>query len=623
MPIVSPVESKSPKGRLIHAAVFVVLALGGSTMIYPFMIMLSGSVRSAVDQAETSLIPGYLVDTDALYRKFLETKYNQHEVDLMQGHRRPYFSFAQAQPPPPSPDQAVEDLRRFMNDPALPVHWQRLGGTEGFETVPENLRELRSRVRDRLDGDLEALSQSVGTPIDSWLNVILPRCEWLSPRFALPGNILTDIYIEMLREAPAADRQLVSLSGEFLTSMAYPNYGQIDPAAMNNVYGLELITFDAFHLPREVPTAEQSAFRAHWLEFVRERLNPSFISLKQPDRNAYRKFLADRYGTVEQIAQTWSQPITSFDEIDLPQGQWIIGAERLDYAAYLAEQDPGALVLVGSDYAYQDFLEDHYGSVAELNIVYGSSYHGFDEVLMPMAQLEYEHVASHRSELRWAFATRNYINVAQELVLQGRPLLLTIVFVSLCVVLALLVNASAAYAMSRFELPGTFKILLLMMATTAFPPMVTLIPQFIVLRELDLLNTMVALVLPFVLNGYMVFLLKGFFDSLPRELYEAGRIDGAGECRMFFQITLALSKPILAVLGLQTFNAAYTAFLYPLLVAPDRDMWLISVWLYQFQQRNSTATVYASVVVASIPTLVVFLFAQRTIMRGIVVPTEK
>jgi multiple sugar transport system permease protein len=92
---------------------------------------------------------------------------------------------------------------------------------------------------------------------------------------------------------------------------------------------------------------------------------------------------------------------------------------------------------------------------------------------------------------------------------------------------------------------------------------------------------------------------------------------------MFFQITMALSKPILAVLALSTFTAAYASFLYPLLVAPDPDMWLIAVWLYQFQQRASSGAVFASVIIASIPTLVIFLFVQRTIMRGIIVPTEK
>src|SRR5205814_7847206 len=126
----------------------------------------------------------------------------------------------------------------------------------------------------------------------------------------------------------------------------------------------------------------------------------------------------------------------------------------------------------------------------------------------------------------------------------------------------------AAYAMARFRLHGTYNVLLILMATVAFPPMVTLIPSFILMRKLDLLNTFAALVLPFAANGYLIFLLKSFFDSLPRELYEAAAIDGASEFRIFWQITMSLSRPILAVIALEAFNAAYTMFLYPLIVCP-------------------------------------------------------
>ncbi len=240
-----------------------------------------------------------------------------------------------------------------------------------------------------------------------------------------------------------------------------------------------------------------------------------------------------------------------------------------------------------------------------------------------LADLERLHVAEHAGSIRWDFLTRNYVNVWNELTVQGRVLFNTAVFCLLAIVLSLLVNPLAAYALSRYKLPSTYKILLFLIATMAFPPMVTMIPQFVMLRNLGLLNTFAALVLPLIVNGYMIFLLKGFFDALPQELYEAATIDGAGEVRMFFQITMALSKPILAILALGTFTGAYTMFLYPLLVAPDQDMWLMSVWLFQFQQRSTSAAVFASVVIASIPTLIVFLFTQRMIMRGIAVPQEK
>jgi ABC-type glycerol-3-phosphate transport system permease component len=106
-------------------------------------------------------------------------------------------------------------------------------------------------------------------------------------------------------------------------------------------------------------------------------------------------------------------------------------------------------------------------------------------------------------------------------------------------------------------------------------------------------------------------------------LYEAAEIDGFSEMRMFFQITLALSKPILAVVALGAFTAAYTMFLYALIVCPRPDMWLLSVWLFQFQQQSNSSTVFASILIAAIPTLVVFLLCQNIIMRGIVIPTEK
>jgi len=153
--------------------------------------------------------------------------------------------------------------------------------------------------------------------------------------------------------------------------------------------------------------------------------------------------------------------------------------------------------------------------------------------------------------------------------------------------------------------------------------MVTLIPKFIMLREMNLLNTFAALVLPFAANGYLIFLLKSFFDSLPQELYEAAAIDGASEPRIFFQITMSLSTPILAVVALEAFNAAYAMFLYALIVAPAPDMWLATVWLGQFKERASLGPVFAAVLITCIPTLIIFILAQRVIMKGIIVPTEK
>jgi multiple sugar transport system permease protein len=181
----------------------------------------------------------------------------------------------------------------------------------------------------------------------------------------------------------------------------------------------------------------------------------------------------------------------------------------------------------------------------------------------------------------------------------------------------------AAYALSRYNLPNQYKILLFLIATMAFPAVVTMIPNFLLLRDLGLLNTFAALLLPGMANGYAIFLLKGFFDSLPRELYEAAELDGASEWTKFWLITMNLSKPILAVIALGAFNAAYSNFMYAFILCQDRDMWTLMVWLYQLQQFSGQGVVFASLIIAAIPTLLVFICFQNVILRGIVVPTEK
>ena len=144
-----------------------------------------------------------------------------------------------------------------------------------------------------------------------------------------------------------------------------------------------------------------------------------------------------------------------------------------------------------------------------------------------------------------AFA--NYSLVGDYLFLRGRAFANTLLLVILSILASLTVNPLAAYALSRFRLKSTEKIILFLLATMAFPAAVTAIPGFLLIRDLGLLNTFAALVLPGVASGMSIFILKGFFDAMPRELYEAAAIDGASEWTIFLKITLPMTTPILAV----------------------------------------------------------------------------
>jgi len=147
--------------------------------------------------------------------------------------------------------------------------------------------------------------------------------------------------------------------------------------------------------------------------------------------------------------------------------------------------------------------------------------------------------------------------------------------------------------------------------------------ESIFIRDLGLLNTFGALILPTMANGYSIFLLKGFFDSLPKELFESAAIDGANEWTVFWHIAMGLSTPILAVIALGAFTAAYSNFMMAFLLCQDKSMWTMMVHLYQLQMRASQAVGFAALIIAAVPTLLVFIFCQNIILKGIVVPTEK
>lgn len=242
---------------------------------------------------------------------------------------------------------------------------------------------------------------------------------------------------------------------------------------------------------------------------------------------------------------------------------------------------------------------------------------------LPVAAYDAYYLKTNEKSIRSEFTWRNYVFVLDYILINGRAVVNTIIFCLLTILIQLTVNPIAAYALSRYPMKATGKILLFLLATMAFPAEVAMIPSFLLLKDLHLLNTFAALVLPAAASGYMIFLLKGFFDSLPQEIFESGQIDGAPEWKMMLRLAFPLSKPVFGYLALLAFMASYGAFIYAFLVAQNREMWTLMVFIYQLQLVAPKSVVMAAVTLAALPTLVVFLFAQNVIMRGIVLPGER
>jgi multiple sugar transport system permease protein len=184
----------------------------------------------------------------------------------------------------------------------------------------------------------------------------------------------------------------------------------------------------------------------------------------------------------------------------------------------------------------------------------------------------------------------------------------------------LLFCSMLGYALAKLEFPGKRVLFAVVLATLMIPGLVTLVPLFVLIANLELTNTHAGLILPFVAGAFGVFLMRQFILGIPDDLLDAARVDGAGEYRIFFRIVLPLCGPALATLGVLTFLSYWNSFLWPLVVATTEDMYTLPVALALFsigQQESNIALLMAGSVVVILPVVVLFFAMQRYVIRGI------
>ncbi len=634
MAIISQIGRRNPGVRLLLAGIYAVLLLGSVTMIYPFLLMVSGSMKSAVDLRQIDLIPAFLRDDDTLYRKHIEGLFNESLEVMNNTYDTDTPSFEAIGPPTEGGDKLVREWEGFLDGAGFPDYFLACGymAADVTRTIPGGLREFKQYVARKVGVDIAQVNRALGTDFVSW-NAFFVIPENYVPRIRMPMKTpLAGALADFKSRRPGGLLYCHSPEGFFKRQFLKSMYSR-DIAEYNAAHGTAYASYDEVHLARRLP--EGSALeRSDWETFVRENLNLLWVRVDAEAAPVYREFLKAKYRDIAVLNRNYGTAYESFSDIACIAEPPFEGLALSDWAAVISgwrDPDSGREYRIPADrlrvhsveFMFRDGLEEKYGTVARMNEELGTHVRRFLDVTPPQRQWHYREFLAMRRELRWEFATRNYKAVLDYLLFHGRGIWNTAVYCTLAVLFALLVNPLAAYAMSRYRMPSTYKILLFLMMTMAFPPMVTQIPVFLMLRKLNLLNTFAALILPGLANGYAIFLLKGFFDSLPKELYESASIDGASEWTMFWQITMRLSTPILSVIALQAFSAAYANFMYALLICQDEKMWTLMVWLYQLQERSGQAVIYASLLIAAIPTFIIFVLCQKVIMRGIVVPVEK
>lgn len=182
-----------------------------------------------------------------------------------------------------------------------------------------------------------------------------------------------------------------------------------------------------------------------------------------------------------------------------------------------------------------------------------------------------------------------------------------------------LTSSMAAYAFARLQFPGRDKLFFGYLATMMIPGSVTLVPVFAVVRALGWVNTYYALIVPGIFSPWGTFMLRQFFMSLPRELEESARMDGASLTQIYLRITLPLAKTALATLATFTFMGFWGSFMWPLIVTVTPELRTLPIGLTVFTQRYSTdySLLMAASVMATVPVVIVFLFNQRYFIESI------
>ncbi|RSD26995.1 carbohydrate ABC transporter permease [Mesobacillus subterraneus] len=182
----------------------------------------------------------------------------------------------------------------------------------------------------------------------------------------------------------------------------------------------------------------------------------------------------------------------------------------------------------------------------------------------------------------------------------------------------LFLNAMAGYAFAKFEFKGRNQLFFMVLATMMIPGQVTMIPVYLILNQMQLTNTMAGIVLPGLVGAFGIFLFRQFMITIPDELLEAARLDGASEFRVFWQIVLPMTKPILAVQGILTFIAGWNSFLWPLIIANDENLYTLSVGLQLLkgQYGGNFALQMAGSTFMVVPIVIIFIIFQKHIIDG-------
>jgi multiple sugar transport system permease protein len=185
----------------------------------------------------------------------------------------------------------------------------------------------------------------------------------------------------------------------------------------------------------------------------------------------------------------------------------------------------------------------------------------------------------------------------------------------------LLFASLAGYSLAKFRYKGRNLLFLLILSTMMLPLEVTMVPLFLLIKQLNWQNSYQGLIVPFLVEGFGVFLMRQYLLGIPKDLIEAARMDGASELRIFAQIVMPLCKPALAALGVFTFREAWDMYIWPLIIVSKDSLRTLPLGISLFMGENGTNwdQLMAVAAIGTLPMILLFFFLQRSFIQGIAI----
>jgi len=193
------------------------------------------------------------------------------------------------------------------------------------------------------------------------------------------------------------------------------------------------------------------------------------------------------------------------------------------------------------------------------------------------------------------------------------------IFVSgMTVGIGLIINSMAGYAFARLDFPGKDIIFAVIVSLVIIPFQSIVLPLFLVVKDLGMLDSYGALIIPFIANAFSIFMFRQFFLNIPKEVEEAAQIDGCGFLRTFFQVIVPMSKPVFATATILNFTGVWNQFLWPLVATTDPKFSTIQIGIQEFftQQPVYYSQIMAALTIASLPMLILFVSLQKYFING-------